>query len=157
MADLETLAVATFDVVAFGLLAVLAGHAGGALGDLLQGVGTVPGLAAFGYLWALTLLAVRWVLAEGGLAGDGELSLGGLLARGTAGGAFVGTAFVVGVGLAAGLVALGTGADLTSIVLIALFGAFGGALVGAVVGFALGVVDVGLARAADAAVDRLAA
>ncbi|MEF8877522.1 MAG: hypothetical protein V5A60_12450 [Haloarculaceae archaeon] len=155
MADLETVAVATFDVVAFGLLAVLAGHAGGALGDFLQGVGTVPGLAAFGYLWALTLLAVRWVLAEGSLAGDGDRSLGGLLARGTAGGAFVGTAFVVG--LAAGLVALGTGADLTSVVLIALFGAVGGALVGAVVGFALGVVDVGLARGADAVVDRLAA
>ncbi|MEF8790567.1 MAG: hypothetical protein V5A61_10620 [Haloarculaceae archaeon] len=155
MADLETVAVATFDVVAFGLLAVLAGHAGGALGDFLQGVGTVPGLAAFGYLWALTLLAVRWVLAEGSLAGDGDRSLGGLLARGTAGGAFVGTAFVVG--LAAGLVALGTGADLTSVVLIALFGAVGGALVGAVVGVALGVVDVGLARGADAVVDRLAA
>jgi len=156
MADLETVTVATFDVVAVGLLAVLAGHVGGALGDLLGGVGTVPGLAAFGYLWALTLLAVRWVLAEGGLARDGDRSLGGLLTRGTAGGASVGTAFVAGLGLAVGLVGLGTGADLTSVVLIALFGAVGGALVGAVVGFALGVVDVGLARAADAAVDRLA-
>jgi len=50
---LETWTVATFDVVTVGLVGVLAGHTSGVLGDALADVGTVAGVLAFGYLWAL--------------------------------------------------------------------------------------------------------
>lgn len=154
---LETWAVATFDAVALGLVAVLAGHASGALGDVLPDVGTVPGVLAFGYLWALVFLAMRWVLAGDGLSWGEDRSLWRLLARGVAGGSLVGTAFVGGSGLAAGLVGLASGVSATTVALVTLFGAAGGAVGGAVVGFVFGLLDVLLARSADAVVDRLVA
>ena len=153
---LETWTVATFDVIAFGLVGVLAGHASGALGDVLPGLGTVPGILAFGYLWVLTLVATRWVLAEGGLSRTESRPLGRLLARGVAGAALVGAAFVGGIGLVGGLITLRSGIEPLSVALLTLFGAVGGALGGAVVGLVLGLLDVGFARAADAVVGRLA-
>jgi len=156
--SLETAAVATFDVVAFGLVGVLAGHASGALRDLLPvpGFGTVPGILVFGYLWALVLLAMRWVLAEDGLSRTEDRSPVRLLARGVAGATLVGSAFVGGLGLVGGLVGLRSGIEPLSVALLTLFGVVGGALGGALVGFVFGLVDVGLARGADAVVDRLA-
>jgi hypothetical protein len=154
--SLETAAVATFDVVAFGLVGVLAGHASGALRDLLPGFGTVPGVLVFGYLWALVLLAMRWVLDDGGLSRTEDRSPVRLLARGVAGATLVGSAFVGGLGLVGGLVGLRSGIEPLSVALLTLFGVVGGALGGALVGFVFGLVDVGLARGADAVVDRLA-
>ena len=153
--SLETWTVATFDVVVFGLLAVLAGHASGALGDVLPDVGTVPGILTFGYLWVLVFLAMRWVLGEDGLSWGEDRSLGRLLARGVAGGSFVGTAFVAGSGLAAGLVGLASGVSAATVAFVVLFGAVGGAIGGALVGLVFGLLDVLLARSADAVVDRL--
>ena len=154
--SLETWTVATFDVVAFGLVGVLAGHTSGALVDVLPDLGTVPGVLAFCYLWALVLLAMRWVLADGGLSRDEGRSLARLLARGVAGSAFAGAAFVGGLGLVGGPVGLRSGIEPLSVVLLTLFGVVGGALGGAVVGLLFGLLDVGLARAAAAAVDRVA-
>lgn len=153
--SLETWTVATFDVVALGLVAVLIGHTGGVLDDALPDVGTAIGVLVFGYLWVLVLVAMRWVLADGGLTRENDRSLGGLLARGVAGAALVGAAFVVGLGLVASLVNLTSGAPLVSVVFVTLFGAVGGAIGGAVLGLVFGLVDVGLARGADAVVDRL--
>lgn len=152
---LETWTVATFDVVTVGLVGVLAGHTSGVLGDALPDVGTIAGVLAFGYLWALVLVAMRWVLAEGGLCRDDGISLGQLLARGVAAAAFVGAAFVAGLGLAAGLVGLASGAEVLTVVLVTLFGAIGGTVGGALVGFVFGLLDVGLARATDVVVERL--
>ena len=152
---LETWTVATFDVVALGLVGVLAGHASGGLGEALGDVGTVAGVLVFGYLWVLTLVAMRWVLADGGLSRGAGPSLGRLLARGVAGSALVGTAFVGGLGLVAGLLGLRSGIDLLSVGLLTLFGVVGGAIGGALLGVVFGLVDVGLARGADALVDRL--
>ncbi len=155
---LETWTVATFDVVALGLVGVLAGHASGGLGEALADVGTVAGVLVFGYLWVLTLVAMRWVLADGGLSQGEEArgrSLGRLLVRGVAGSALVGTAFVGGLGLVAGLLGLRSGIDLLSVGLLTLFGVVGGAIGGALLGVVFGLVDVGLARGADALVDRL--
>lgn len=152
---LETWTVATFDVVTLGLVGILAGHTSGVLGEALPDVGTVAGVLAFGYLWVLVLVAMRWVLAEGGLSREDGVSLGRLLARGVAGAALVGAAFVAGLGLVAGLVGLASGGEVLTVVLVTLFGAVGGAIGGALVGFVFGLVDVGLARATDAVVERL--
>ncbi len=154
--SLETAAVATLDVVAFGLVGVLAGHASGALRDLLPGFGTVLGILVFGYLWALVLLAMRWVLADDGLSRTEDRSPIRLLARGVAGAAFVGSAFVGGLGLVGGLVGLRSGIEPLSVALLTLFGVVGGAIGGALVGLVFGLLDVGLARGADALIDRLA-
>jgi len=151
---LETWTVATFDVVTVGLVGVLAGHTSGVLGDALADVGTVAGVLAFGYLWALVLVAMRWVLAGGGLSRDDGTSLGRLLARGVAGAAFVGAAFVAGLALVAGLVGLASGSEVLTVALVTLFGAIGGTVGGALVGFVFGLLDVGFARATDAVVER---
>lgn len=153
--SLETWTVATFDVVALGLVAVLAGHASGGLGEALSDVGTLPGVLVFGYLWMLVLVAMRWVLADGGLSRENDRSLGALLARGVAGAALVGAAFVGGLGLVGGLFALTSGGSAVTVALLTLFGAVGGAIGGAILGLAFGLVDVGLARGAEAVVDRL--
>lgn len=154
--SLEVWAVATFDVVALGLVGVLAGHLSGGLGDALRGVGTVSGVLVFGYLWALVLVSMRWVLADGGLVrGEEERrSLGRLLARGVVGSTLVGMAFVGGLGLVAGVVGLGSGVSPVSVLLVTFFGALGGAVGGALLGAVFGLVDVALARGADALLDR---
>jgi len=129
----------------------------GALGDVLPGVGTVAGALAFGYHWALALVAVGWVLAGDGLFRDDGPSLGRLLARGVAGAALVGTAFVGSLALVAGLVGLASGGEVLTVLLVTLFGTVGGSVGGAVVGPVLGLVNAGLARSAEAVVDRVAA
>jgi hypothetical protein len=153
--SLETWTAATFDVVALGLVGVLAAHESGVLDEALSDVGTVPGVLVFGSLWVLVLLAMRWVLADGGLARANGRSLGSLLARGVAGGSLAGTAFAGGLGLLFGLFALTSGAGVLTVALSTIFGAVGGALGGALLGLVFGLLDVGLARGADAVVDRL--
>jgi hypothetical protein len=141
---LETWSVATFNVVVFGLAGVLAGHASGALADALPGLGTLPGLAAFGYLWALVAVATRWALAGGGLArlADGPWPL---LVRGATAGAGAGAAFVGGVALAGGAVSLATGGvPLGSLALLVVLGVAAGGVVGSVVGVAFVLVDAAL-------------
>ena len=143
----EVRTVATFNVVGFGLLGVLVGHASGALADVLPGIGTLAGIAAFGYLWALGLVSTRWAFAAGGLRRSREGELARLLARGTAGGALIGAGFVAGVVIAVTLADLlsGTLAVVPSGFALVIGGAAGG-IVGAAVGFGFALVDVGLYR-----------
>lgn len=143
----ETWTIATADVVAFVLVLVLVGHAVGALEGALSDVGTIPGVLAFAYLWALVLAATRWVLSAGGLeridAGDSIA----LIARGATGGALAGAGFVSGAGLAVGVVVLAAGGgELLSVALLTLFGAVGGAVGGLVVGLVFSLVNVALYR-----------
>ncbi|MFB6184348.1 MAG: hypothetical protein ABEI96_07315 [Haloarculaceae archaeon] len=147
--SLETLAVATCDLALFGLALVLAGHLTGVLADALGGLGTVPGLAAFAYLWALLVLATRWALSAADLR---ESGLGTLSLRGTVAGSLVGIVFVLGAVLVGGVAALarGAGPEPLSIALVALIGAAVAAVVGAAVGLIATLVTVGLHRAGDA-------
>lgn len=142
--SLSVWALATFDTVLFVLAALLPVHAVGALSDLLSVLGTLPGIVAFGYLWALFVLAVRWVLADATL--DDPVTTLGL--RGIAAGGVAGIAFlvsVVGVAAVPGVVA-GSVRPL-SVLLIALIGSAVAAVVGGVVGLLLGAVDLAVYRA----------
>jgi hypothetical protein len=145
--SLESWTVATFNVVAFGLIGVLAAHLSGALADVLGGLGTLQGLLAFGYLWALVVVGTRWSLADAGLARAGRGETRALLLRGTVAGSLVGVAFLLGLALGGGLLAVLTGGiEPLSVALIALFGSVASAVVGGVVGLVCVLVDLGLAR-----------
>ncbi|MFD1597444.1 hypothetical protein [Halobellus rarus] len=145
----EVWTVATFDLAAFSLVVLLAGHLSGALAGALTGLGTVPGLAAFGYLWALVIVAVRWVLSGGGIA-DGDRSIGSLLIRGTIGGAGVGVGLVGGGVLVGSAVAVVRAPELlTTVAFVAVIGSVIGAVVGAVAGVASAVCSVAVARASE--------
>jgi hypothetical protein len=145
-------AVGTFVVVTVGLVGVLAGHASGALSSALPELGTLPGVAVFGYLWVLTLGATRWVLAADGLDGpvDGDRTV---LVRGAVAGALVGIGFVVGIAVVGGLAsALLGGLELLSVALITFIGGAVGAVVGLVAGVVLSAVTLGLYRLSVSAV-----
>ena len=152
---LETWAVATFAVATVGIVAVLAGHVTGSLGNALRGIGTLQGVLVFGYLWTLVVVSTRWALAGGGLdriRADGVRSLA---VRGTVAGAFVGAGFVLGVVAVAGLgTLLAGGIEPLSLSLVGLIGGTVGAAVGAAVGAVLVFVDVGLHRTVAALTSR---
>lgn len=143
-------ALATVDVTLFVLLAVLAAHASGALGDVLGGLNTVLGVVLFAYLWVLVSLAVRWVLAAATL---GETRLRTLALRGLAAGAATGVAFLLGVVLVAVVPRVATSPlEPLSAALITLFGVVVAAPVGALLGLGFGLLDVALYRLAGYAV-----
>ncbi|KAB1188487.1 MULTISPECIES: hypothetical protein [Haloferax] len=155
MADVDALelwTIATFNLVVFGLLSVLVGHTSGSLADILAGLGTVEGVLVFGYLWALTVLATRWVLSEGGLDRIREGELSSLVVRGGLAGGLIGAGFLVGVILAGALVNLVTGPwsirldGVLPFVLIVVVAGGVAALVGAVVGGVFVIVDAALYR-----------
>ncbi|WP_049985808.1 hypothetical protein [Halobellus rufus] len=147
-APAEAWTVATFDLVGFALLLLLPVHLSGALGDALAGLGTVPGLLLFGYLWVLVAVSVRWVLADGGLVGRSGPS--SLLARGALGGACVGSGFVAGVVIVGGAVlAIDDPSIVTSLAVFGSIAVAVAAIVGAVVGALFAVVNVALARVSE--------
>lgn len=149
---LEAWAVSTFDVVVFGLTGVLVAHASDVLSGALAGLGTLEGVAVFGYLWVLTFLAVRWALAEGGLARTDEGALHTLVIRGAVAGALVGAGFLLGVILAVAVVNVASGAwalrgdGVLPFVFVALLGGSLAAVVGAFVGAVFVLVDASLYR-----------
>jgi hypothetical protein len=149
--SLEAWTVATANLALFGLALVVAGHASGVLSDLLGGLGTLPGLAAFAYLWALLVEAIRWALATGGLDSirDGEFR--SLLARGVVAGSGVGVTFLLGVVAvvaAVGFLRSGS-ANLVAFLFVLAVGAAVAVVVGAVVGLLAALVNVILYRASD--------
>ncbi|SFR40993.1 hypothetical protein SAMN04487947_1079 [Halogeometricum rufum] len=133
--------VATFDLVALSLLVLVAAHASGFLAGALSGFGTLPGLLVFGYLWTLVVVGVRWVLSAGGLDTFASRRRRARLVRGVAGGAFVGSAFVLGTVLVGGGVAAVADPELVATVL---FVAGVGTAVAAVVGAVVGLVSTGV-------------
>jgi hypothetical protein len=146
---LETWTLATFDLTALALVVLLAGYRSGGLSDALAGLGTTPGLLLFGYLWGLVVLAVRWVLAEGGL---GEANVRTLLLRGALGGAGVGGALVAGVVLVGGAFVVDDPSALASVAVLGSVATVVGAVVGALAGTLFAVVNVLLDSAAGWAV-----
>lgn len=145
----EVWTVATFDLAALSLVVVLAAHLSGGLADALTGLGTVPGLAAFGYLWVLVVVAVRWVLAERSLASrDGAVRT--LLWRGGIGGAGVGAGLVAGSAVVAGaVVAVRDPEFLITVVIVGGVGSVVAAVVGAVTGAVAAGCNVAAAQASE--------
>ncbi|WP_411968523.1 hypothetical protein [Haloferax sp. YSSS75] len=155
MASAETLeawTVATFNVVALGLVGVVAGHVSGEMANLLRGLSTLEGVLVFGYLWVLALVATRWAFADGGLERVQTGELRSLVVRGFLAGGFIGGGFLVGGAIAGALVNVVSGAwavrleGLPSFVFIV--SAAGGiaVVVGGVVGVVFVFVDVVLYR-----------
>ncbi|MDQ2073251.1 hypothetical protein RBH20_11970 [Haloarcula sp. H-GB4] len=138
--SLVTWALATFDTVLFVLLGVLAAHASGSLADLLAGLNTLVGVAVFCYLWALFVLAVRWVHSRVAL---GDVPLQTLVLHGVAAGSVAGVAFLLGL-LAVALVPTiqSGGVSLQTVVLVLLIGAGVAAIVGGVVGLLASLLDI---------------
>lgn len=144
--DLETWTVATFNVVTFGLVLVVVGHASGALAEVLPDLGTLPGIATFGYLWALVLAATRTMLPDGGLGQvRAESGASGVLFHGFTAGAMSGAGFVLGVVIVAFLpLVVQRALDPSGLLLIGWFGAAIGGAVGAVVGVLFAILDAAL-------------
>ncbi|EMA33596.1 hypothetical protein [Haloarcula japonica] len=138
--SLVTWTLATFDTALFVLLGVLAAHASGGLADLLAGLNTLVGVAVFCYLWALFVLAVRWIHRRVSLdsAGVSTLAL-----HGTAAGSVAGVAFLLGL-FAVVLVPTiqSGGVRLQAVLLVLLIGAGVAAVVGSVVGLLASVLDI---------------
>ncbi|GGM42205.1 hypothetical protein [Haloarcula argentinensis] len=138
--SLVTWTLATFDTALFVLLGVLAAHTSGGLADLLAGLNTLVGVAVFCYLWALFVLAVRWVHGRVALdsAGVSTLAL-----HGAAAGSVAGVVFLLGL-LAVVLVPTlqSGGVRLQAVLLVLLIGAGVAAVVGGVVGLLASLLDI---------------
>lgn len=145
---LETWTVATFNVVAFGLVLVLAGYATGALSEILPDVGTVPGIAVFAYLWALVVVATRTGLPAGGLATIRTDGVSPVLIGGVVAGTITGAGFVLGVVLVAVLpLAVTEGMKLDVLIPLAGLMSLGtgvGGVVGALLGATFATLNVAL-------------
>lgn len=144
--SLLTVSLATFDVTAFVLLAVLAGHASSALSELISGLNTVVGVLVFAYLWALVLVVMRWALGQVSFE---DSSLGTLTLHAFGAGGLVGLAFLLGIVVVGTLPAVLTGnLEVLSFVLIAAIGGGIATVVGGIVGLLFGLVDLLAYRAA---------
>lgn len=135
------------------LVAVLVAalHWSGSAGDLLAGVGTLPGALAYLYLWGVTLATTRKALNASGVTAAGSVADGrnalwaALRWGGATGIGFFAALFVVVAGLL--LVNVGIGA-VPAVFVVGLVGGLLAALVGAVVGAVLAAVDLAMLRAA---------
>ncbi|WP_435364924.1 hypothetical protein [Haloarchaeobius sp. DYHT-AS-18] len=116
-------------------------HLSGAVGDLLGGLNTVVGFAAFLYLWAVTLWTTTRVLGAVELFGPDRSSARAVVAAGAKWGAVTGILFFLGVLLTLAFAFLG------EVLVLLLFAGIGGAFalaIGAVVGLAFSLLDVAL-------------
>lgn len=151
MAEVESLeiwTVATFNVVIFGLIGVLSAHLTGVLSEVLSGLGTLPGVLVFGYLWTVVVVATKWALSEGGLDRFDQGELGALVTRGGLAGGLIGSLFLTGIILTVGLQQVLTGGvEFLSFGIILIAGGTISAVVGGLVGVVFVLLDVGLYRA----------
>jgi len=133
------------------LVAVL--HLSGAAGDLLGGVGTLPGAVVYCYLWALSAWTTDRALAASGVTpAAGVPDRRGALRAAAAWGGVTGVLFFAALfAVAAGLLVAAAGVEAIGFLLVAgVIAAMLAAAVGAVVGVALALLDVALLRAAVA-------
>lgn len=139
------------------LVALLASalHLSGAAGDVLAGLGTLPGIAVYLYLWAVTTVATRRALRTAELGADGRVGRPGRAAVAAAvWGAATGLAFLLGpLVVAGGFVLVTSGPDvLVFLALVGLAGSVVAAVVGGLVGLAFAGLDLLLVRAAGSLV-----
>ncbi|MHC3378732.1 hypothetical protein [Haloarcula sp. H-GB5] len=138
--SLVTWTLATFDTALFVLLGVLAAHASGDLADLLAVLNTLVGVAVFCYLWALFVLAVRWIHRRVALD-SAEVST--LVLHGTAAGSVAGVTFLLGLFAVVLVPTLQSGGvRLQAVLLVLLIGAGVAAVVGGVVGLLASLLDI---------------
>lgn len=145
-------AAGTFHAAGLVVLLVAALHLADAAGDVLAGLGTVPGALVYLYLWALVTWTTRRALAASGVtAADPPDGRAALLAGGIWGGA-TGVLFFGGLFLAvAAFLVLTAGIGAVPVaLLVGLVGGLLAVLVGAVVGVLFALVDLALLRAAVA-------
>jgi hypothetical protein len=137
--SLVTWTLATFDTALFVLLGVLAAHASGGLADLLGGLNTLVGVAVFCYLWALFVLAVRWVHSRVALE---DAPLRTLVLHGVVAGCATGVAFLLGLFAVALVPTIQSGGvRLQAVLVVLLIGAGVAAVVGGVVGLLASLLD----------------
>jgi hypothetical protein len=125
-------------------------YRGGGLGELLGGLGTLPGLALFAWLWVLSCVGARMALRHVPLEAPPRRLVPDALAHGLLWGGAVGVAFFAGLTLVTTVVAVahgGAGLLMASVAFSVLGLGFAG-LVGFVVGAAFAALDVGLLLAA---------
>ena len=143
-AQLIGLALGTFNVTLLFLVLILPLHLFGELGDLLEDLNSVLGLALFGLLWVVTSYCTyRGVEESGAMQGARTADT---LRSSLRWGAINGMAFAAG--LIAGFTALSVVVALASLslgpaVFLLIFGVIAlmiGGIVGALVGVALGVI-----------------
>lgn len=132
------------------LVAVLValGHANGSLGNLLDGLNTVVGLALYLLLWVLSWRASHGVLARVPPAKLERGGAGAALNWGLAGGAFSGMAFFVVIALVAIAPAILQTGEPLSFGIILFIGLGVAGIVGAFVGGLFALLDVALFRVA---------
>lgn len=148
---LETWSVATFDLVLLALVVLLVAFPTGGLGDALGDLNTIVGVALFGYLWVLVVVAVTALTPDGGFA---DASPGTLAAHAALAGMAVAVGFVLGiVGVAFFPAVVRGSASLGGVLFVGVAGATVAAAVGLVVGVVLGLLDAAVARGADALLD----
>jgi hypothetical protein len=126
-------------------------HLSGALGDLLGGLGTLPGAVAYCYLWGVTVVATDQALRQGEISPVGGVpdargaATAALVWGGTTGLAMFAPVLVLVAGLL--LFNVGIGAAL-AVFVVAVLGSLVAAAVGALVGGLFALLDVALLRAA---------
>ncbi|WP_144901718.1 hypothetical protein [Halobellus captivus] len=147
----EVWVIGTVDLATLSLVALVSAHLSGGLSGALAGLGTVPGLLLFGYLWFLVVAAVWWVLRDGGLRE--ERAIRTLIVRSAGGGALAGGGLIGGVALVAGIAVVVTdAASLTAVALIATIGGVAAGIVGAIVGVVFAAINVALQWVSERAV-----
>lgn len=125
---------------------VIVGYWTGVLGDLLAGLRTSIGLAAYLYLWIVTTLTARRWIDELGSDGVAEAERSRLLLAGSRWGAVTGLAVLLGV-LVPGGGALLISAGLEAIPLLLVVAGVGtvvSAVVGGVIGAGFALIDRGM-------------
>ncbi|MGH2499182.1 MAG: hypothetical protein ACRDF0_03705 [Candidatus Limnocylindria bacterium] len=141
---------ATFHAVGFVLVLLVLVYRTGALGEILQGLSTVTGLALFLALWATTCATTRRALAGGrwSRAADGG-DVGALVRAGARWGAANGLLFLAALAIAQGVTALVARPSLDTLrfvvglsAFLATFGALVAFGLGGIVGLALAALDV---------------
>lgn len=132
------------------LVLVAVAHARGGLAGLLGGLGTLPGLALFAWLWAVSVASARMALRSVPLdAPPGRLAQEAV-AHGITWGGAAGAAFLAGVLLVLAVVAVAANGPAVLLygLFFFLFGLLFAAFVGFFVGAACAALDAGLLLAA---------
>lgn len=150
--SLSTWATGSFHAALLVAALVAALHLSGAAGDVLAGVGTLPGAAAYGYLWGVTVWTTGRALDAGEVTPNGDAAAPrGVIRAAVVWGAATGGLFFATL-LAVAAVALLVTSGLEALATVAIVGVVGGVLsvlLGAVAGVVFALVDLALVRLVD--------